>query len=150
VDDSNNALICDFGRGKVIGDAEYSTALVAGLANHRAPELWSEDDINIDQLFSPASDVYAFGMLAFQVLSYLTRFVFAHFGPQMFTDEVPFSGLDQLEFRIWASVRRGDRPLRSSDTHHRISDNMWAIIQGCWVSNPIARPMASVIVEWIG
>lgn len=71
MDDSDNARLCDFGRAKVIGDAEYSTALVAGCIPYMAPELFPEDETNVDELFSPASDIYAFSMLAFEVQSYV-------------------------------------------------------------------------------
>jgi serine/threonine protein kinase len=71
VDDSHNARLSDFGRAKVIGDAEYSTALVAGYAPYMAPELFPEDESNVDQLFSPSSDIYAFGMLAFEVSDHI-------------------------------------------------------------------------------
>ena len=71
VDDTHNARLYDFGRAKVIGDAEYSTALVAGCAPYMAPELFPEDERIVDQLFSPSSDIYAFGMLAFEVSEYL-------------------------------------------------------------------------------
>jgi serine/threonine protein kinase len=71
VDNSHNARLCDFGRAKVIGDAEYSTALVAGCAPYMAPELFPEDERLVDQLFSPSSDIYAFGMLAFEVSEHI-------------------------------------------------------------------------------
>jgi len=71
VDNSLNARLCDFGRAKVIGDAEYSTALVAGCSAYMAPELFPEDESIVDQLFSPSSDIYAFGMLAFEVSEYI-------------------------------------------------------------------------------
>lgn len=63
------ARLTDFGRSKVIGEDGYSTAIVAGLAAYMAPELhWqTEDDVIPDKFFSTASDVYAFGMLCFEV-----------------------------------------------------------------------------------
>jgi len=132
VDDAENARLCDFGRAKVIGDAEYSTQLVVGCAPYMAPELFPEDERNVDQLFSQWSDIYAFGMLAFEI----------------FTDEVPFKSLGALsQYRIMASVHRGDRPSRASDTHQRISDDMWGIMRNCWVANPTVRPTAAAIVQ---
>jgi serine/threonine protein kinase len=67
VDDFENARLCDFGRAKVIGDPEYRTALIAGFVPYMAPELFPEDERDVDQLFSLSSDIYAFGMLAFEV-----------------------------------------------------------------------------------
>ena len=71
MDNSHNVRLCDFGRAKVVGDAEYSTALVAGCAPYMAPELFPEDERIVDQLFSPSSDIYAFGMLAFEVSKHI-------------------------------------------------------------------------------
>ena len=45
----------------------YSTALLAGCAPYMAPELFPEDDMSVDNFFTPWSDIYAFGMLAFEV-----------------------------------------------------------------------------------
>jgi serine/threonine protein kinase len=152
VDDSYNARLCDFGRAKVIGDAEYSTALVAGCAPYMAPELFPEDERIVDQLFSPSSDIYAFGMLAFEVNLYFeTSCSIVHCVHQMFTDEVPFNSLGALsQFRIMASVLRGDRPSRSSDVQRRISDTMWEIMRDSWAADPMERPTAAMILQRIG
>jgi len=67
VDDTGHAVLTDFGRAKVIGELGYSTQLLAGSAAYMAPELLSPDDVDVDELFSKNSDVYAFGMLCFKV-----------------------------------------------------------------------------------
>jgi serine/threonine protein kinase len=59
--------LIDFGRSKVIGEVGYSTALLAGSAAYMAPELFPTGEVNIDELFSTKSDVYAFGMFCFEV-----------------------------------------------------------------------------------
>ena len=118
-----------------------------------APELFPEDERDLDQRFTLWSDVYAFGMLSFEVSPHSERrchFLFISLS-QMFTDEVPFKSLGAYsQFRIVACVQRGDRPSRASDTQQRISDNMWGLMRDCWVANPIARPTAAVIVQRIG
>ena len=67
VDDTGHATLTDFGRAKVIGAVGYDTPILAGYAPYMAPELFPQGDVNIDQLFSQKSDVYAFGMLCFEV-----------------------------------------------------------------------------------
>jgi serine/threonine protein kinase len=152
VDDFDNARLCDFGRAKVIGHAEYRTTLFAGFLPYMAPELFPEDESNVDQLFSPSSDIYAFGMLAFEVPAYVeTRFPSAHHNPQTFTDEVPFDTLgSKSPFWIMTRVHAGDRPSRSSDKQKRISDIMWEIMRNCWAADSKARPTAAMIVQRIG
>lgn len=63
----HNACLCDFGRAKIVGEPQYATALVIGSLPYMAPELLPEDDGDIDNLFTVHSDIYAFGMVAFEV-----------------------------------------------------------------------------------
>lgn len=135
VDDAKNARLSDFGRAKILGEAGYSTALLAGCAPYMAPELFPEDDTSVDSFFTPHSDVYAFGMLAFEI----------------FTDEIPFLSLKAtLHGQIMLRVLQGVRPSRTSDQQFRISDTMWQIIENCWVRDPMERPPVAWIVQRIG
>ena len=68
VDEAGHARLTDFGRAKVIGEVGYSTQMLAGSAAYMAPELFPLTDANVDNLFSKKSDVYAFGMLCFEVI----------------------------------------------------------------------------------
>lgn len=134
VDDAKNARLSDFGRAKILGEAGYSTALLAGCAPYMAPELFPEDDMSVDNLFTPWSDIYAFGMLAFEI----------------FTDEIPFATLKARSHgQIMIRVLKGVRPLRSSDQQLRISDTTWQIMEECWVKEPTERPSAAAIVRRI-
>jgi len=131
VDDAINARLSDFGRAKILGEAGYSTALLAGCAPYMAPELFPEDDISVDNLFTPWSDIYGFGMLSFEI----------------FTDEIPYTSLKARSHgQIMLRVLNGIRPSRSSDHALRISNNMWQIMEDCWVKQPTKRPPAAAIV----
>jgi serine/threonine protein kinase len=151
VDDCGSAQVCDFGRAKVIGTEDYQTELLAGYASYMAPELFPDDERIVDDLYTPSSDIYAFGMLSFEVRKYLeTRSSCSHHGLQVFTDEVPFSSFGALsQYRVIANVVHGVRPSRSSNKQLRISDNMWEIIQDCWVADPTVRPTAVEILQRI-
>lgn len=88
IDDNGSARLADFGRAKILGQAEYDTTLFAGSTEYMAPELFdtsvSDDEETEDEEvgdeatedlkpelapFSTMSDVYAFSILAFQVIN---------------------------------------------------------------------------------
>jgi len=132
IDDFGNARLCDFGRSKVIGDAKYRTSLLAGCIPYMAPELLPIDDRNVDELFTLSSDVYAFGMLAFEI----------------FTDSDFVITQGAVSARhVMSRVHEGKRPERSSDTEGRISDAAWNTLQACWVHDPTLRPTADEVVQ---
>jgi serine/threonine protein kinase len=63
----------------VIGEAGYiSTGLLVGSAAYMAPELFPTEEVNIDELFSKRSDIYAFGMICFEVSHILKEKSFSH------------------------------------------------------------------------
>jgi serine/threonine protein kinase len=67
VDEEGHARLVDFGRARVIGEAIYRTAFMAGSAPYMPPELLPENDVDVDELFSKQSDVYGFAMSCFTV-----------------------------------------------------------------------------------
>jgi len=139
VDDSGNARLCDFGRARVIGDAAYSTKLVAGCLPYMAPELLVEDeaeDSNVDELFTLASDVYAFGILSFEI----------------FTDVLHLGSTRRgagFMACIMRHIREGMRPERTSDKQRLISDAVWDTMQACWDYEPTQRLSAAAVVQRI-
>ncbi|KAF9642190.1 kinase-like protein [Thelephora ganbajun] len=72
-----------------------------------------------------ATDVYAFGVLAWEV----------------FAGQVPFS--DKAKVAAIFSMWMGRRPTRPSE----LSDRLWRVIEGCWKANPARRmTIAEVVV----
>ncbi|KIM79235.1 hypothetical protein PILCRDRAFT_90158 [Piloderma croceum F 1598] len=67
VDEQGHAVLTGFSRAKVIGIAGYSNPLVVGATAYMAPELFPLADVDVDNLFSKKSDIYAFGMLYFDI-----------------------------------------------------------------------------------
>ncbi|KAF9654070.1 kinase-like protein [Thelephora ganbajun] len=74
-----------------------------------------------------ATDVFAFGMLAWEV----------------FEGKPPFAG--KIEAAVILSVFQNNRPLRP--VHPEVSDRVWAMIQRCWDRDPFRRMAATDIVD---
>jgi len=133
VNESGHPVLTDFGRAKITGDVFYSTPLMAGTAKYMAPELLPlTDEVDIDELFSKMSDVYAFGILCFEI----------------FTGEEPFACYRaQLDWQVVPFVQKGQRPLCTTRVQRCISQGMWAMMEACWRTAPEERPLIDQIVQ---
>jgi len=133
VDENGNAVVTDFGRAKVLGDPVYSTPLVAGATKYRAPELLpASSEVNIDELFSKESDIYAYGMFCFEV----------------YTDKEPFADHKaKHDWQVAPLILAGKRPLYTGAVKSLISENMWGMLEACWIHDPRQRPMARNIAK---
>ncbi|KDQ58147.1 hypothetical protein JAAARDRAFT_206847 [Jaapia argillacea MUCL 33604] len=142
VDEHKCARICDFGILKVQGDdATYLTWLAAGSSCYMAPELHRElDDADSESELEPTggvmlpcslqSDVYALGIVFFEVLTGLTPFT---------------KGL--LDVQIVSHVKMGRRPSRARNTDKRISNKIWALMEKCWKQEPNERPTMQQVMQ---
>lgn len=79
--------------------------------------------------FTPASDVFAFGMAALEV----------------FTGRPPFAG--RYGVNVVISIVSGVRPARpSAETAPQLTDALWTVLEACWAHEPTSRPRADDIV----
>jgi len=133
VDAAGRAILTDFGRAKIIGDVFYSTPLMAGTAQYMAPELLHPtEEVDINELFSKQSDVYAFGILSYEI----------------FTGEEPFACHNvRFDWQVVPLVQKGNRPLCTTHVQRCISQAMWAMMEACWAAEPEDRPSADQIVQ---
>jgi serine/threonine protein kinase len=134
VDEQGRAVLADFGRAKVIGEVGYSTQILAGSAAYMAPELFPsvEANLNVDEQFSKKSDVYAFGMLCYEV----------------FTNEVPFACYNaRMDWQIVPLIHQGKRPICTTRVQHQITMDMWRLMEACWLTARENRPSAELIVQ---
>jgi hypothetical protein len=104
--------IADFGIGRVNGDCGPATDGYVGTPMWMAPELMDSKP------YGPAVDVYAFGIILWE----------------MYTEKVPFEGLDQVQICAQVSTR-GLRP-ELPETQSTLA----VLIQQCWDAEPTHRP----------
>jgi len=131
VDDNGHAVLTDFGRAKMIGDQVFSTPFVAGATKYWAPELiLASNETDVNELFSKESDVYAYGMLCFEV--YINKEPFADYNVKH-------------DYHIAPLILQGKRPLCTNAVKALIKENMWAMLEACWTHDPEWRPTAQVI-----
>ncbi|KII90401.1 hypothetical protein PLICRDRAFT_52140 [Plicaturopsis crispa FD-325 SS-3] len=139
VNDEGIVVLTDFGRARVLDQKGYTTNLMAGATQFMAPELLFKDDPDDDGTtdgnavttshFKVETDVYAFGMLAFQI----------------FTGKPPF--LNTQVSTVVVRVHMGKRPVRANDTGKKITDGNWTLLQACWHEDASKRPDATAIVR---
>jgi serine/threonine protein kinase len=118
--------ICDFGLAKYLA-AEAAQTMNVGTPLCMAPELFDQGGEN---LYTDKIDVYAYGVMIYQMFSDNLRL-----------DDRP----DQPFINIydWVErVRRGARLIRVDG----ISDFYWDLITGCWAQGPARRPTFAEIV----
>jgi serine/threonine protein kinase len=132
VNEQGGAVLSDFGRAKVLGEVAFSTKFLAGSAAYMAPELLPLDEVNVDDQFSKKSDVYAFGMLCYEI----------------FTNEAPFACHNaRQDWQIVLYIHQGKRPICTTQVQRQISKDMWRLMEACWVTAAEDRPLAELIVQ---
>jgi serine/threonine protein kinase len=134
--EGGHARLADFGRAKIIGDESCKTKLPAGFAPYMAPELLPPDDkVNVDDLFSKHSDVYAFAMCCFKIL----------------TGQSPFASYNaSLDFHVVLLIYQGKRPQYTRQVQSLIPRKIWTAMEACWQTAPEKRLSVDQVVEAIG
>lgn len=125
LDDKLFPKIADFGLSKIQNDLYTSQAGMKGTPAYMAPEILS------DEKYSEASDVYAFGILVYEMLSLNTAF------------SVEFRSLTLDEFLDNIKNKKDFRPLLTPD----IPEIYQNLIQACWDYSPEKRPTFKQIVD---
>ncbi|KNZ73227.1 putative LIM domain-containing serine/threonine-protein kinase, partial [Termitomyces sp. J132] len=133
--DPPRAVLADFGLAAVV-DTEglkspllSSNAIEGGTRPFEAPELLDPD---IDYRRTTASDVYAFSMTVYEILS----------------GEVPF--YNKHKNHVPTMVLRGARPSRPAGQVYRdrgLDDFMWELMNDCWHQEAAQRPSAKKVLE---
>ena len=105
-----------------------------------APELLNPTSFGLeDSVPTKKCDIYAFGMVMYQVRSPCsTPDTVTNGSLQITTGQLPFPGV--RDGMIIFNVATGERPVRPQDPNEWISDAVWDLISRCWSSSLIGRP----------
>ncbi|KAK7445090.1 hypothetical protein VKT23_014951 [Stygiomarasmius scandens] len=123
VDSRGNARIADFGNAFYLGQYDSSSSSDSSPGTHPwvAPELIMAGENGEVATPSFSSDVFAFGMVIYEIYS----------------KEIPLLAFaNGKQFRAAMLILEGSRPQRPST----IPDDMWTLVQACWTQDPSERP----------
>jgi hypothetical protein len=112
--------VADFGLARITNEDQYASTVdaSAGPAKWMAPETIEKGK------FSPAGDVWSFGVVLWELA----------------TGKRPFADMTAAAAAV--AIAKGQRLPRPAD----ISDEMWALMQSCWHTDPHKRPAMTQIV----
>jgi serine/threonine protein kinase len=126
INSSGEPCIADFGLARII-DKQSS---FGGTTRWTAPELLHDGEL----LASPATDVYSFACVCYEV----------------FTERLPFYNITS-EFDVVIAIYNYEHPPRPPEIHPATSrgldDSVWALMQECWNASPDERPTASTLCQ---
>ena len=112
----------------------------AGTVQYVAPELLNPSGFGLeDSVPTKKSDMYAFGMITYQVgnLCFISG-ITTKGKIQVITGQQPFPGVK--DGVVIYDVVSGERPCRPSDPNKWTSENVWNFISGCWSPSLNIRP----------
>ncbi|KAF7982500.1 hypothetical protein HWV62_28092 [Athelia sp. TMB] len=133
IDDSEKAVLCDFGLSRVKADA--SSRLVGDTQNRvvMGSRNWMSPERMLGGSLRKPCDTYAFGMTIFEI----------------FTNEIPLGHIhyaDLLELVVKLDVRP-ERPEGEEIIALGLSDAVWELAERCWDKTPSQRPTADYICD---
>ncbi|KAJ7353604.1 kinase-like domain-containing protein [Mycena albidolilacea] len=123
-----SACLTDFGLS-IFSDATSTMSTNRGGSLYwMAPELLDPGRFGLEFARTPATDVYAFGCVCFE----------------LYVERPPFSSLPEPGALM--KVLNGERPERPSGPR-TMSDTLWRHVSEFWAENPTARPPTWSVVE---
>ncbi|KAK2464986.1 hypothetical protein APHAL10511_003062 [Amanita phalloides] len=141
VANDGSAVLCDFGRSRIINHTGFTTRDFAAGLRYLAPELIEKcsevpeteggdaGNLNLSKLTSKESDIYSFSMVGVEILS--GAILYPKISNALFITRVP-KGL---------RPKRGDYML--SNAHEKV----WDVLELCWVAEPKERPTMTAVIK---
>jgi serine/threonine protein kinase len=117
-----------------------SAQLEGGTITFISPELFFPSKFGMkDTVPTPEADIYAFGLVIFQVCEQGHSCRLFPYSVQVLASEIPFRGLNQME--LGYSVVGGKRPEKPVNASALgFSDSLWDFAQRCWDGDMKLRP----------
>ncbi|KAH9124568.1 hypothetical protein AeMF1_004690 [Aphanomyces euteiches] len=125
----NTVAIADFGLSRTAMSLEKTTIGSTGMGtlNWMSPEQYLRP-----RRATTKSDIWSFGMTVWEILC----------------NDTPFRGCTRFEFENEIFQSESDRPEKPQDLDSQY-EPLWTLMTNCWQLNPIARPSAVEIVEFV-
>lgn len=148
------ACLADFGFTTVVPDPENLVSpileLEGGTVMFMAPELLAPSKYGLTGAVpTQEADIYAFGLVVFQVLMLNRRRLLRLTFLQVLTGEQPFRDIRPRELAF--SVLAGARPAKPENAVGiGFSEILWNLVQKCWDGEVARRPQIQEVVEGIG
>ncbi|KAF7347164.1 PINc domain-containing protein [Mycena venus] len=123
-----SACLADFGLSIFSDTTSSMTTSRVGSLYWMAPELIYPDRFGLKFAQTPASDVYAFACVCFE----------------LYTGRPPFSNMPEPAAMM--KVINGERPERPSGSP-AMSDILWQHVSAYWAQEPVTRPPTQIVVK---
>ena len=92
------------------------------------------------------SDIYAFGLVIYQVCVRDRGYLLFVYIPQVLTGKLPFTGLGMMEISL--NAVQGVRPTKPENASAiGLSDSLWSFVQNCWNGEMGLRPKVTEVVS---
>ncbi|KAJ7253998.1 kinase-like domain-containing protein, partial [Mycena rebaudengoi] len=125
-------VICGYGMFNILAPSANSTSVLSSPIRFAAPEYFS-DEIGTSSVQTTAGDVYAFAMVALEIISGLQPY--HHLG---------------TELAVLKHILGGGRPIRTHMYHQVVTKRIWSFLTSLWDQRPSSRPaMADVVATLI-
>ncbi|PRW57024.1 Serine threonine- kinase CTR1 [Chlorella sorokiniana] len=136
VDEHWRVKVSDFNLSKLLEGAQPESSLTSGGATN---PIWLAPEVLEGEKATAASDVYSFGMVLYELLTW----------------RLPWSFADMSPFKVGATIRRGGRPevppkeqLPGPDTAGWAGlDAYVQLMRNCWAQQPGERPTFDEVVS---
>ncbi|KAG8936017.1 hypothetical protein FRC02_004929 [Tulasnella sp. 418] len=130
IDSKGNAALADFGLSQIIQECPSNSASSAILGSVRwcAPEILMSDDYQR----TLASDVWAFGVLALEIL----------------TSRQPYYTVSS-DVKVVIDVGSGKIPAREDYPELPKNNRFWRVLEACWRMEPSERPSMNELASQI-